>query len=164
MATAYAEEMETEHDRLFKAIYRDIPKILKQQGVQFDDDFLNRFNLLYGFELTSKWRNEYGYKLTSRSRNRVCYTLKSHDLSDDGSGTWFTKKNKINGSTDLYVKYDKLTPMEKANGVCYICGLAIPGNRTVKKLVQVPKSGRPGRCQKYAVHVQCYKGEHVPHR
>jgi len=153
---AHAEETETEHDRIFKTIYTQIPAMLDKQGVQIDQEFRNKFVFIYRYFLE--------YKI----RNKKAYHMRSQNLASKSfPGKCYIKINKVNGFLDLYVEYDKLSLIEKVNGVCYICGLAIPENHTVKRRIKVPLkiseySLLRSKTRNHAVHEQCCTPEYIP--
>jgi len=116
----FADEMKTEHDRLFDHLRPEIPDILEKQGVTVNEDFRARCT---GFLDRSLLETHDGMYMQERSgrlpRDAITNEVKRNIRLDN---------KVINGSKVWFVEYCDLTQNEKGYGVCYICGKAIPGN------------------------------------
>jgi len=136
---ALAEELETEHDRLFKAIYTQIPDILDKQGTQINQEFRDMFAFSENYE---------GFE-----RSDGKYFLKSRDTIDKPTRGVVYQHNMFSVHNDCWVKHDQLTIVEKVYGVCCICGVAIPGDRIVSK--QTP-SHDGSKMKNHMMHSKCW--------
>jgi len=140
MGLVFADEMKTEHDRLFDHLRPEIPDILEEQGVVVDNDFRA---LCTGFLNRSLLETHDGMYMQERTAplQRADRKLKRFIKID----------NKVNDSTVYFVEYSDLTPNEKMYGTCYICGKAVPGNAVERRQL----FNKNKDCGIHTVHANC---------